>query len=192
MLIEFLELYGRNFNYMQTGIRIKDGGRYIAKEEMQKEMVDGHRPSLLCIEDPLLSTNDIGRSSYGVLQVKRVFDHAYMVLSNAVNPFNASHRDPSQTVLGRIIRVTDEVVRYRLWMERQFDNMRSPPIMSPSLQFNKVVSGRAPRSLSSTGSTSSVDSGASSEVQSIPISSNLSLYIMVLGFRFSITRSIAQ
>lgn len=70
LLIEFLELYGRKFNYMQTGIRIKDGGRYIAKEEMQKEMVDGHRPSLLCIEDPLLPTNDIGRSSYGVLQVR--------------------------------------------------------------------------------------------------------------------------
>lgn len=69
LLIEFFELYGRKFNYMQTGIRIKDGGRYISKEEMQKDMVDGHRPSLLCIEDPLLSSNDIGRSSYAVLQV---------------------------------------------------------------------------------------------------------------------------
>lgn len=69
LLIEFFELYGRKFNYMQTGIRIRDGGKYINKEEMQKDMVDGHRPSLLCIEDPLLPTNDIGRSSYGVLQV---------------------------------------------------------------------------------------------------------------------------
>lgn len=69
LLIEFFELYGRRFNYMQTGIRIRDGGRYINKEEMQKDMVDGHRPSLLCIEDPLQASNDIGRSSYGVLQV---------------------------------------------------------------------------------------------------------------------------
>ena len=69
LLIEFFELYGRRFNYMQTGIRIKEGGRYINKEEMQKDMVDGHRPSLLCIEDPLLPKNDIGRSSYAVLQV---------------------------------------------------------------------------------------------------------------------------
>lgn len=68
-LIEFFELYGRKFNYMHTGIRIRDGGRYISKEEMQKDMIDGHRPSLLCIEDPLLHSNDIGRSSYGVLQV---------------------------------------------------------------------------------------------------------------------------
>lgn len=71
LLIEFFELYGRKFNYMNTGIRIKDGGCYINKEEMQKDMTDGHRPSLLCIEDPLLRTNDIGRSSYGILQVSR-------------------------------------------------------------------------------------------------------------------------
>lgn len=53
LLIEFFELYGRHFNYLKTGIRIKDGGAYITKEEVQKDMMDGHRPSLLCIEDPL-------------------------------------------------------------------------------------------------------------------------------------------
>lgn len=36
---------------------------------MQKDMVDGHRPSMLCIEDPLQPSNDIGRSSYGILLV---------------------------------------------------------------------------------------------------------------------------
>lgn len=65
LLIEFFELYGRKFNYMKTGISIKNDGRYIPKEELQREMVDGHRPSLLCIEDPLTPGNDIGRSSYG-------------------------------------------------------------------------------------------------------------------------------
>lgn len=34
LLIEFLELYGRNFNYVKTGIRIKEGGTYISKEEV--------------------------------------------------------------------------------------------------------------------------------------------------------------
>lgn len=87
LLLEFLELYGRKFNYMKTGewverwdirmtligvflfcstgISVKNGGRYIPKEELQREMIDGHRPSLLCIEDPLTPGNDIGRSSYG-------------------------------------------------------------------------------------------------------------------------------
>lgn len=52
-------------------------------------MIDGHRPSLLCIEDPLTPGNDIGRSSYGALYVKDAFDWAYHVLSQAVNPTNS-------------------------------------------------------------------------------------------------------
>lgn len=40
---------------------------------MQKDMVDGHRPSMLCIEDPLQPSNDIGRSSYGILLVSEKF-----------------------------------------------------------------------------------------------------------------------
>ena len=39
-------------------------------------MPPGHRPSLLCIEDPLQPGNDVGKSSYGALQVKQAFDYA--------------------------------------------------------------------------------------------------------------------
>lgn len=53
LLIEFFELYGRDFNYLKTGIRVKNGGAYLAKEEMVKAMGNGNRPSMLCIEDPL-------------------------------------------------------------------------------------------------------------------------------------------
>jgi DNA polymerase sigma len=34
LLIEFFELYGRKFNYLKTGIRIKGEGSYISKEEV--------------------------------------------------------------------------------------------------------------------------------------------------------------
>ena len=34
------------------------------------DMPPGHRPSLLCIEDPLQPGNDVGKSSYGALQVE--------------------------------------------------------------------------------------------------------------------------
>lgn len=36
--------------------------------------------------DSFLAGNDVGRSSYGILQVKQVFDFAYMVLSHGVSP----------------------------------------------------------------------------------------------------------
>ena len=33
-----------------------------------------------------LADNDVGRSSYGAMQVKQAFDYAYVVLSHAVSP----------------------------------------------------------------------------------------------------------
>lgn len=35
--------------------------------------------------------NDVGRSSYGAMQVKHVFDYAYTVLSHAVSPLARSY-----------------------------------------------------------------------------------------------------
>jgi DNA polymerase sigma len=118
LLLEFFELYGKRFNYMKTGISVKNGGRYIPKEELQREMIDGHRPSLLCIEDPLTPGNDIGRSSYGALQVKQAFEYAFIILTQAISLFNDCNR---QSILGRIIRVTDEVIEYRNWVRDTFE-----------------------------------------------------------------------
>ncbi|KAM9253549.1 terminal nucleotidyltransferase 4A isoform 2-T2 [Dugong dugon] len=137
LLVEFFELYGRNFNYLKTGIRIKEGGAYIAKEEIMKTMPSGYRPSMLCIEDPLLPGNDVGRSSYGAMQVKQVFDYAYIVLSHAVSPLARSYpnRD-SESTLGRIIKVTQEVIDYRRWIKEKWGGRVSP---SPELDSRMKV-----------------------------------------------------
>ncbi|XP_033929747.1 terminal nucleotidyltransferase 4B-like isoform X2 [Melopsittacus undulatus] len=121
LLIEFFELYGRHFNYLKTGIRIKDGGSYVAKDEVQKSMLDGYRPSMLYIEDPLQPGNDVGRSSYGAMQVKQAFDYAYVVLSHAVSPIAKYYpNNEMESILGRIIRVTQEVAAYRDWISKRW------------------------------------------------------------------------
>ncbi|XP_052457637.1 terminal nucleotidyltransferase 4B-like isoform X2 [Carassius gibelio] len=121
LLIEFFELYGRHFNYLKTGIRIRDGGSYVAKDEVQKGMLDGYRPSMLYIEDPLQPGNDVGRSSYGAMQVKEAFDYAYVVLNHAVSPIAKYYpNNKSESILGRIIRVTQEVAEYRDWISAQW------------------------------------------------------------------------
>ncbi|XP_032416466.1 terminal nucleotidyltransferase 4B [Xiphophorus hellerii] len=123
LLIEFFELYGRNFNYLKTGIRITDGGCYVAKDEVQKSMMDGYRPSMLYIEDPLQPDNDVGRSSYGAMQVKQAFDYAYVVLSHAVSPIAKYYpNNENESILGRIIRVTQEVDEYREWIRKNWDS----------------------------------------------------------------------
>ncbi|XP_041377060.1 terminal nucleotidyltransferase 4B-like [Gigantopelta aegis] len=120
LLIEFFELYGRNFNYLKTGIRIKNGGAYVPKDHIVREMESGYRPSLLCIEDPLTKGNDIGRSSYGAMQVKQAFEYAYLVLSHTVAPLNSHFLRGNHSILGRIVRVTNEVVEYREWVQANF------------------------------------------------------------------------
>ncbi|XP_069757721.1 terminal nucleotidyltransferase 4B isoform X1 [Narcine bancroftii] len=121
LLIEFFELYGRHFNYLKTGIRINDGGSYVAKDEVQKNMTDGYRPSMLYIEDPLQQGNDVGRSSYGAMQVKQAFDYAYVVLSHAVSPIAKFYPNKEcDSILGRIIRVTQEVADYRTWIQEHW------------------------------------------------------------------------
>ena len=59
-LIRFLELYGCQFNYLRTGIRIRDGGSYFRKNDGQAG--EQYQYSLLCIEDPL----NAGRCTAGV------------------------------------------------------------------------------------------------------------------------------
>ncbi|XP_031137432.1 terminal nucleotidyltransferase 4B [Sander lucioperca] len=136
LLIEFFELYGRHFNYLKTGIRIKDGGCYVAKDEVQRNMMDGYRPSMLYIEDPLQPDNDVGRSSYGAMQVKQAFDYAYVVLSHAVSPIAKYYpNNETESILGRIIRVTQEVDEYREWIRK---NWGSPSQNDPPLNRNDV------------------------------------------------------
>lgn len=191
LLVEFFELYGRNFNYLKTGIRIKEGGAYIAKEEIMKAMTSGYRPSMLCIEDPLLPGNDVGRSSYGAMQVKQVFDYAYIVLSHAVSPLARSYpnRD-SESTLGRIIKVTQEVIDYRRWIKEKWgsrilpspdldnrikikerittcngEQMQSREPSSPYTQ-RLTLSLSSPQLLSSGSSASSVSSLSGSDIDS--------------------------
>jgi len=124
LLLEFFELYGRFFNYYRVGIRIKDGGAYVAKTEIQKQMDPNYRPSILCIEDPLNPMNDIGKSSYGAIMVKQAFEYAYDILHQAVGPLNATV-DQTKSILGRIIRVTDEVVDYRDEIVRKYQDQKN-------------------------------------------------------------------
>ncbi|XP_047218167.1 terminal nucleotidyltransferase 4A-like [Girardinichthys multiradiatus] len=116
LLIEFFELYGRDFNYMKMGIQVKNGGAYLSKEDMLQAMDHGNWPSMLCIEDPVQPGNDVGRSSYGVLQVKQVFDFAYMVLNHSVSLLCAHPNKEYDSTLGRIVKVSPEVLAYREWI----------------------------------------------------------------------------
>ena len=113
LLIEFFELYGKYFNYAKTAIRVRDGGSYLIKDEIQKQFTSGHT-SILCIEDPLDASNDIGKSSHAALKVKQAFEYAYLTLSHTVLPQNKYLLKDNPSILGRILRVTKDILDYRI------------------------------------------------------------------------------
>lgn len=50
--------------------------------------------------------------------MKQAFEYAYIVLCQAVSPLNNYLNDCNrQSILGRIVRVTDEVIDYRNWIK---------------------------------------------------------------------------
>jgi non-canonical poly(A) RNA polymerase PAPD5/7 len=122
LLLEFFELYGRHFNYLTVGIRVKGGGSYVRKDMLCRQMGDGHR-SILCIEDPLNPTNDIGKSSYLVMEIRNAFEQAFLVLGQAVGPSTVFVKQ-TDSILGRIVKVTDAVVKLRQENRILYDKIR--------------------------------------------------------------------
>ena len=47
LLVEFFECYGKHFNYFKCGIRVRDGGAVVSKEEIQKVRKKGGTKGIL-------------------------------------------------------------------------------------------------------------------------------------------------
>lgn len=121
LLLEFFELYGRNFNYESIGIRIRDKEGYVPIEQLRQQMdTHGNKTGPLCIEDPLNTTNDVGRSTYQWKHVQACFDHCCRKLKKALE----EQPDPAMrggTLLGHILTVPDDLLLYRTWCDNSFN-----------------------------------------------------------------------
>jgi len=78
LLLELLELYGRDFNYAVTGISVRRNGAYFPKRERGWQYPS--RPNLIAVENPDDTSFDVGKNSYNIGRVKRAFEHAHQRL----------------------------------------------------------------------------------------------------------------
>lgn len=111
LLIEFFELFGRNFNYMKTAITVLDGGSYFSKED-----VPDHENALLYIVDPTNPKENASRGCYGMWQVKTAFEQAFLKLHQCT----LSRESPSpqrESLLAEIVELSVEVEEYRNWID---------------------------------------------------------------------------
>lgn len=82
ILLEILELYGKNFGYDNCGISIRGQGGYFSKA--RRGWKDERRPFMLSIEDPHDPTNDISKGSFGIIQVRSTLAGAFDILTAAI------------------------------------------------------------------------------------------------------------
>lgn len=117
LLMDFFKFYGQKFDYDNTAITIRDGGRILPKEELSCCEVVNVQRALLCIEDPVRRWENAGDRSYRALQVKQAFNDAYNTLSAAVQSSNDS---AMSSIVGQIVRVSDDIIEYRVWIKNTF------------------------------------------------------------------------
>jgi non-canonical poly(A) RNA polymerase PAPD5/7 len=81
LLLEFLELFGRHFNFEEVGlgVSLKKGAFYFRKED--KDWYNYNRPRLLSIQDIDDENNDVGKNSFAVPKIMQAFDQAFATVS---------------------------------------------------------------------------------------------------------------
>jgi non-canonical poly(A) RNA polymerase PAPD5/7 len=99
LLVDFLDLYGSKFNYVETGISLN--GTYFSKRARQGDWFDASRPFALCIENPTEKNNDMGKGSYFITKVRRAFEHAKQVLQAVIV---REHDSRGQSILELLIK----------------------------------------------------------------------------------------
>ncbi|RMX66052.1 hypothetical protein DD238_003956 [Peronospora effusa] len=108
LLVEFFTLYGRDFNYTELGISVRNGGSYFFKED--RHWCDAGRPFLIAMENPNEPSLDIGKNSYEMRTVKRSFDYARQVLQNEIYRHGHFSAFPG-SILGTIIQADSNLLK---------------------------------------------------------------------------------
>ncbi|ANB14654.1 non-canonical poly(A) polymerase PAP2 [Sugiyamaella lignohabitans] len=78
LLIEFFELYGRNFNYDSIALSVRGDMPYLRKD--QNPDLDNPRKFMLAIQDPSDETNNLSRGTFNIRGIKKAFSGAFDLL----------------------------------------------------------------------------------------------------------------
>eukprot|EP00742_Colponemidia_sp_Colp-10_P007495 GILJ01008076.1.p1 GENE.GILJ01008076.1~~GILJ01008076.1.p1 ORF type:complete len:487 (+),score=68.38 GILJ01008076.1:151-1461(+) len=108
-LLDFLELYGRNFNYTDVGISIRGKGSYFPKS--RRDWYDRERPFLLAVENPQDPELDIGKNSWAVRSIKKAFEHAYGQITSSAKGFWSESLNSSGSVSMDSISILNKMIR---------------------------------------------------------------------------------
>ncbi|KAK9390829.1 hypothetical protein V1515DRAFT_591712 [Lipomyces mesembrius] len=109
LLIQFLELYGKNFNYDVVGISVTGNGSYFDKN--RDNVLENRNRYSLAIRDPNDPTNNISRGTYNLRNIRRAFGGAYDILTTQCYEMDALSRRKwvGKSLLGSILYIEERV-----------------------------------------------------------------------------------
>ena len=114
LLVEFLEFFSTDFNFITVGISVRYDGFFFPKgtTDRKEDFWNPSRPFSLAMENPLDPKMDVGAPSFRIQWIQRSFEVAFkMLLAHVSEPLV-----PTKSVLGEILPVTDEM------NQRRWDN----------------------------------------------------------------------
>ncbi|ETP13822.1 hypothetical protein F441_11155, partial [Phytophthora nicotianae CJ01A1] len=131
LLVGFFTLYGRDFNYTELGISVRNGGSYFLKEDHR--WYDDGRPYLIAMENPNEPSLDIGKNSYEMRTVKRSFDYARQVLQNEIYRHGKFNALPG-SILGTIIQPDSNLVKRLPPASFGYDILHHDPVKTAEIR----------------------------------------------------------
>lgn len=107
LLVEFMELYGFDFNYFTTGISVRHDGMYFPKgaHDRKEVFLIPNRLFSLAMENPLDPAMDVGKPSFKMFLIQRAFDTSFKsLLAHVAEPII-----PAFSILGVILPASSEM-----------------------------------------------------------------------------------
>ncbi|GAA5840573.1 hypothetical protein JCM9279_007369 [Rhodotorula babjevae] len=100
LFVEFLELYGKHFNFDQAGITLRGRGGYFNKHD--KGWYRPGQPYLLSIEDPNDPKNDVSGGSHNIIRVRQTLSGGFDVLTASLCARQSLLASSSSSSLARV------------------------------------------------------------------------------------------
>jgi len=107
LLMDFLELYSMDFNFITVGVSVRFDGYYFPKgaSDRKGDFWQIERPFSFAMENPLDPKMDVGAPSFRVSWIQRAFEIALkVVLCHVTEPMQ-----PSVSILASILPPTEEM-----------------------------------------------------------------------------------
>lgn len=80
-LLNFLKLYGEDFNYQKLGISVRNGGFYYQRDDKCYDKCDVYARSFLSLENPLMPDVNTGKGAFRYEEIQKLFQKSYVKLT---------------------------------------------------------------------------------------------------------------